>query len=331
MKLFQALSLMTALLMMAFAPSTATAGHLLDSCGSCKSTCCDVDCQPECCKPTIVRPCTRNVYTYQRACSTIKPPCCDNGCCSVDSCGPACGPAPCAPACAAPCEPACGTDCAPACGTCDGCGTDGCGDDCCGMDCCDYDPCELAQLIYESQTACYARQRRRALHKLGSKFNCRCTPEIMTAFIYGLNDADERVRKEAADEIGDQIRKYGCCCTPELTTALTCALADCDRGVRRQAEQSLRLCGYDIVDGCCEDEVCCEAAAPCCESGCTSCAPAAPSPAPAPAGEVKALPIEKAPVPPAEIAPASYFPAKVHEEVQAPAPRKLSSVLSTVK
>ena len=93
----------------------------------------------------------------------------------------------------------------------------------------------------------------------------------MTAFVYGLNDADERVRRSAADKIGDQIRK-NCCCCPEIVAALTCALGDCDRGVRRQAEQALRLCGYDIVDGCCNT---------CCHTGCSTacgasgCAPAA--------------------------------------------------------
>jgi hypothetical protein len=75
---------------------------------------------------------------------------------------------------------------------------------------------------------------------------------------------------------------------------LTCALGDCDRGVRRQAEQALRLCGYDIVDGCCNT---------CCSTGCTTacgaggCAPAGAAPAvSAPATE----PAAPAPVPPQE-------------------------------
>jgi hypothetical protein len=108
----------------------------------------------------------------------------------------------------------------------------------------------------------------------------------MTAFVYGLNDADERVRRVAADEIGDQIRKH-CCCCPEIVAALTCALGDCDRGVRRQAEQALRLCGYDIVDGCCNT----------CSTACgtSGCAPAS-IPSAAPAAE----PTAPAPVPPQE-------------------------------
>ena len=38
--------------------------------------------------------------------------------------------------------------------------------------------------------------------KLGDKFDCVCNPEIMVALVYALNDCDEDVRKEAADEIG---------------------------------------------------------------------------------------------------------------------------------
>jgi hypothetical protein len=144
-------------------------------------------------------------------------------------------------------------------------------------------------LIYQSQTACYARQRRAAIRKLGNRYDCICNPEIMTAFVYALNDADERVRREAADEIGDQVRK-NCCCCPEVVAALTCALGDCDRGVVRQAEQALRLCGYDVVKGCCDG---CTTAG--CSNGCgTTGAPAmAPvndnaAPAPVPPEEKKA-------------------------------------------
>jgi hypothetical protein len=72
----------------------------------------------------------------------------------------------------------------------------------------------------------------------------------MSAFIYGLNDADHRVRRTAADKIGDELRKNKCCCSQCTVEALTVALADCDRGVRRQAEQALKQCGYDIVDPC---------------------------------------------------------------------------------
>ena len=109
----------------------------------------------------------------------------------------------------------------------------------------------------------------------------------MTAFVYALNDADERVRREAADEIGDQVRK-NCCCCPEVVAALTCALGDCDRGVVRQAEQALRLCGYDVVKGCCDNG--------CATAGCTNgCAPAG-APAAMPASD----PAAPAPVPPEE-------------------------------
>jgi len=82
--------------------------------------------------------------------------------------------------------------------------------------------------------------------------------------VYALNDTDERVRKKAADEIGDHIREYGCCCTPEVVAALTCALGDCDKGVRGQAEEALEACGYEIVDGCCSTcgDVCGDSCAP---------------------------------------------------------------------
>jgi len=92
----------------------------------------------------------------------------------------------------------------------------------------------------------------------------------MCAFVYALNDTDERVRKEAADEIGDQIRKHGCCCcTPEVVAALTCALGDCDKGVRHQAEEALEACGYEVVD-------CCDTCGDTCGNACgNGCAPAA--------------------------------------------------------
>ncbi|MBI1347403.1 hypothetical protein GC163_14085 [bacterium] len=166
------------------------------------------------------------------------------------SCNTCAAPAACTPAsCAAPCE----------------------------TRCCNADPCEVATLIYQSQTACYAKDRRSAIHKLGDKFDCICNPEIMTAFIVGLNDCDERVRRKAADEIGDQIRK-NCCCCPEVVAALTCALADCDKHVVKQATEALELCGYEVVDGCCDP-----CAATCTTGACGSngCAPAAAPMAPA--------------------------------------------------
>lgn len=271
----------------------------LGGCGAAKSCGCAPTHQPACCKPVIVKPCHRTVHNYQRQCVGIKPLCCDN-CAPSSCCAPApaaCAPAPacCAPApkpaCCAPapapsaCAPApaaatCAAPCAPACEP--------------AKTCCNADPCKIAELIYESQTACYARQRRAAIHKLGDKYDCVCNPEIMAAFIYALNDADEHVRTKAADEIGDQIRKHGCCC-PDVVAALTCALADCHRGVRREAEQALKLCGYDVVKG-----DCCQTA---CSTGCNAgCAPASscgPQSAPAPA----AMPATEgvpAPVPPTE-------------------------------
>ncbi len=141
-------------------------------------------------------------------------------------------------------------------------------------------------MIYTSQTACYAKDRKDAIDELGDDYDCQCNPEIMAAFIYALNDADERVRAEAADEIGDQLRKNPCCCNANLTAALTCALGDCDKKVRRQATEALEACGYDVVDGCCDT---------CCDTGCDKCGGAAPAPAKGGASP--------APAPPAAFAP----------------------------
>lgn len=346
--------------------SYAQAGFgLLGGCGASKCCDCAPTSQPSCCRPTIVRPCHRNVYNYQRTCA--KPMCCDTACAPATACGPsagacadtgagACGPgnacatgpacaapchgagngngcaAPCDPGCAAPCDPGCAAPCDPGCaapcdpGCCDnGClgGAKKCGlfghkwggwkkgclfgkktgccetacDECCAPVC--NDACEIAELIYCSQTACYARQRAAAIHKLGDRYDCVCHPEIMSAFIYALNDADERVRRKAADEIGDQVRRNGCCCSPCVVAALTNALADCDRGVRREAEQALCLCGYDVVDGCCDqcDVACNDACGNACGTApavhaAPAAAPAAPmdgaAPAPAPPQEPKA-------------------------------------------
>ena len=133
----------------------------------------------------------------------------------------------------------------------------------------------------------------------------------MNAFVYGLNDSDERVRREAADEIGDQVRHNGCCCSPCVVSALTCALADCDRGVRREAAQALKACGYEIVDGCC-DSGCCDSG--CCSTGCgTDACGATPVVAPAqqPTPAAEAAP---APVPPAE--PQAYFPSRLNRQTK---------------
>ncbi|HLQ43082.1 MAG TPA: HEAT repeat domain-containing protein [Planctomycetaceae bacterium] len=181
----------------------------------------------------------------------------------------------------------------------------------------------MAHLIYKSQTACYAKDRRNALDKLGDRYSCVCNPEIMCALVYGLNDCDERVRREAADEIGDQLRKNPCCCSAEVTAALTAALGDCDKGVRRQAEEALRACGYEIVDGCC-DKGCCDKG--CGDKGCgktscgkTSCGAnacgasgATPMAAPAPAPEAKDAAPAPAPAPPEE--PKAYFPTRLNDQ-----------------
>jgi hypothetical protein len=154
-------------------------------------------------------------------------------------------------------------------------------------------------------TDCYAKNRRNALDELGD-YDCACHPEIMNAFVYGLNDTDERVRREAADEIGDAVRSNSCCCSPTTVAALTCALADCDRGVRHQAEEALEACGYEVVDGNCDS----------CTDGCANgacgavhtAAPAAEAAAPA-APAAEAVP---APAPPAE--PQAFFPSRLHRK-----------------
>ncbi len=116
---------------------------------------------------------------------------------------------------------------------------------------------KLARLIYQAQTACHARDRLRAIHRIGDNYSCQCNPEIICALLHGLNDKDDNVREKAADEIGDQLRKNPCCCTPELVQALSCALGDCDKGVVDQVEEALDACGFKIVD----DDACCEGSA----------------------------------------------------------------------
>ena len=324
------------------------AGHARHgACGASKCCDCAPTFQPSCCKPTIVRPCHRNVYNYQRSCA--KATGCDacggpaNSCCPTgagNGCGTGCADgagngcvngatscaAPCgngcatAPACAAPCGNGCAAaaTCTAPCGNGNACcntdpnccasGGDACcgGDSCCATTC--QDACEIAQLIYVSQTACYPRHRRGALVRLGRRYDCVCNPEIMSAFIYALNDSDHRVRTTAADKIGDELRKNSCCCSQCTVDALTVALADCDRGVRRQAEQALKQCGYDVVK-----PTCCEVA--CCDSGCASTGCASGAPAAAPAYSPEAAPAAApatAPAPPAE--PKAYFPKRINDE-----------------
>jgi hypothetical protein len=136
----------------------------------------------------------------------------------------------------------------------------------------------------------------------------------MCAFVYALNDCDERVRHEAADEIGDQVRRNGCCCmNDKVVEALTAALADCDRGVRNEAEEALEVCGYEVVD-CCKPKC---GAAKCgsskCGAGCKPCGPACDpachAPGAAPAAPTKADPeAAPAPAPPEEKSARSLFP-----------------------
>ncbi len=180
---------------------------------------------------------------------------------------------------------------------------------------CCADPCEVAKLIYQSQTACYAKDRKRAIKKLG-EYSCQCNPEIMVAFVYALNDADEDVRAKAADEIGDQLSERPCCCSKEVVAALTCALADCDDDVRKQAEEALEACGYEIVDGCCNS---------CCNTSCTSCGAtgAAPTVKPAPAAGGAA----PAPAPPED--PKAYFPSRLRQQqtkAKSDRPNRLASL-----
>jgi hypothetical protein len=174
----------------------------------------------------------------------------------------------------------------------------------------------VAHWIYESQTACYAKCRRKAIKKLG-KFDCVCNPEIMCAFIYGLNDADEKVRKESAEQIRKQTKKNPCCCNDKVVAALTCALSDCDKGVRKEAEKALCQCGYDVQDccetGCGKSATACAAPVTCAApAGCgshTEAAPAAPAP-PAEGGEAAPAP---APAP-ASAEPEAYFPSRLKNQ-----------------
>jgi hypothetical protein len=180
----------------------------------------------------------------------------------------------------------------------------------------------VAHWIYESQTGCHAKNRRKAIRKLG-KFDCVCNPEIMCAFIYGLNDTDERVRKESANQIRKQVKKNGCCCSAQVVAALTCALADCDKGVARAAKKALKKCGYD-VQKCC-DSGCnstCGAQASCGAPASMETAPVAP--APADGGEAAPTP---APAPaPASAEPEAYFPSRLKNQQTKSRKTNLSNV-----
>lgn len=250
-----------------FSAIDSTNAGIVSPCGAGKSSGCAESYQPDRCLPTIVRPSTSTIYNYQRrnsflkaSCSAPTSICAPASCCAPAICCAPVGQAGCANTCCAPCENTCcaptecgqGTYCVPvqessctvpsecfvsgdACAEGGGCGTASCP--------------EIATLIHKSKTECYATARRSAIHKLGDRYDCCDHPEIMSAFIYALNDSDERVRAEAADEIGDQVRRNRCICGMPVIRALRCSLADCDRNVRRQAEQALKASGYAITSG----------------------------------------------------------------------------------
>jgi len=163
----------------------------------------------------------------------------------------------------------------------------------------------------------------------------------MCAFVYGLNDCDERVRLAAAANIHAELKKNPCCCNCQLSGALMCAMGDCDKRVRKTVEKSLILCGYEIADcapACCNNGCgnngcgpaaancaapcdpkcgpaaanCGPAPAACCApapKACTAPAPAAPAAAPAPAPSAAA----PAPAPPAA-EPEAYFPSQLRDQ-----------------
>jgi hypothetical protein len=145
----------------------------------------------------------------------------------------------------------------------------------------------------------------------------------MCAFVYALNDSDERVRLEAAQQIVHQLKRHACCCSDKVAQALMCALGDCDKKVRKMAEKGLCLCGYEVTSACnslcsastCGANGCGPAAAGCgpAAAGCgpaasTSCGPAPAAAAPAPAAEAA-----PAPAPPAA-EPEAYFPARIRDQ-----------------
>ncbi len=178
---------------------------------------CDEAGQPICStidsRPQIERPCCEIVRTYQRAFAQAPVSC--------DSCTTGPSAQPCWPAPSESCD--LNTGCS---GTCDA---------------------ELAALILDSKTACYARQRRHAVIKMGNRFNCKSHPQLMPALVYAMNDADECVRAAATDKVGDQLRNNPCCCAPYIICALKLSLSDCDHHVRVQAEQALIACGYVVA------------------------------------------------------------------------------------
>lgn len=346
--------------------TSASAGH----CGAEKSCGCTPNCQPNCCRPVICKPCCSTKYTYQRQIACCKPVCslcapatccrpvcpcatpvpqilcapqCAPACppvctppacaapaCGPAACGPACGPAACGPACGpAACGPACGpANCGPVCAAPAACGP-ACAPACaapaactstcapkCTKKCCETDAFEVAHWIYVSQTACHGKDRAKAIDRLGDKYDCVCNPEIMVAFVYALNDSDERVRYQAADEIGDQLRRNCCCLNASIVCALTQALGDCDKRVVRAATRALTIAGYDVKN-C---EVACNTCAPTCNTGCnTGCGPAAPVAAPVPEAAPAPAPApaatEAKPASATEVKePEAYFPGRLKDQ-----------------
>ncbi|WP_437193121.1 HEAT repeat domain-containing protein [Planctomicrobium sp. SH527] len=158
---------------------------------------------------------------------------------------------------------------------------------------------QLRKLVVESKTACTARIRRAAVHKIGTNFACNQHTQVMPALVYALNDIDETVRAKAADKIGDQLRQCPCCCIPYVHKALQLSLGDCSSTVRIQAEQALVACGSKVVDpGKCVLQ----------SNQCVSCAPFTTEPA-----AIAPAAVAPAAVAPAAIAPAAVAPSALHE------------------
>lgn len=240
-----------------------TDGGCTESCPPIEETVIKEGCPTDSGKPQIVMPDERQRFNYQR--QLAHDPNCDDGCtdgCVIDPgcdepCGPVCDEGCIDDGCTENCDVACTPACVPSFPT--PCNTPvGCVDPCDDYDCYDsctscvtdpcakFDPRKLAELIYLSQTACYAKDRQKAIREIGRKYNCVCNPEIIPALLHALNDSDERVRREAADKIGHLARNYECC-KLKVVNGLKCALADCDRGVRHEAKSALEACGYDVV------------------------------------------------------------------------------------
>lgn len=152
----------------------------------------------------------------------------------------------------------------------------------------------------------------------------------MCAFVYALNDCDERVRLAACCNIHAELKKNPCCCNCQVSGALMCALGDCDKRVRKCAEKSLCLCGYEVADcpatcnsgcgsnGCGPAAANCAAPANCGPAAANCAAPANCGPAAANCGPAPAACC--APAPKACTAPAPAAPAAAPSAAPAPAP-----------